>query len=186
MTEKNKKLLIIILSAIALALAVALIIVLVVGGREPATGTPGPETGTYYFDSGTQEYTLTLSGGNQFTLYVKGGTEAGTYTLADKTLTLDFAAEGVDNIEATLENDVVTLNYNGASMRFLKKINYTVSFEVNGGSSLEAQTVLNGQSASKPVDPAREGFIFVGWYTDSEFQTPFAFGADPVTADLTL
>ena len=75
MTEKNKKLLIILLSALAIALAAALIIVLVVqpGANGPATDdTPQPEEGLYYFDSGIQEYTLTLSRGHRFTLFVKG------------------------------------------------------------------------------------------------------------------
>ena len=187
MTDKNKKLLIIILSAIVVALAVALTVVLVMqGGSGVVDSGEHPEQGIYYYDSGTQEYTLTLSQGNRFTLYVKGGTESGTYTLADKALTLDFSAEGVENIEATLENNVVTLTFNGATMRFLKKVTYTVSFESNGGSSVQPQTVLNGKTLSKPEDPVREGQVFVGWYVDSEFKTPFAFDAQPVTADLTL
>ena len=188
MTDKNKKLLIIILSAIVVALAVALVVVLLVQGNQgaQADNTPHPESGIYYFDSGTQEYTLTLSEGNKFTLYVKGGTESGTYTLADKTLTLDFYTEGVETIAATLEENVVTLTFQGAAMRFLKKISYTVSFEPNGGSAVEAQSVLNGKSPAKPADPVREGYVFVGWYLDGEFKTPFGFGAQPVTADTVL
>lgn len=188
MTDKNKKLLIIILSAIVVALAVALVVVLLVQGNQGAQvdNTPHLESGIYYFDSGTQEYTLTLSEGNKFTLYVKGGTESGTYILTDKTLSLDFYSEGVETVEATLEDNVVTLTFQGAAMRFLKKISYTVSFETNGGSAVEALSVLNGKSPAKPADPVREGYVFVGWYLDGEFKMPFGFGAQPVTADTVL
>lgn len=189
MTDKNKKLLIIILSALVAALAVALVVVLLVGpgsGDSSLDNTSGPEVGTYYFDAGNQEYTLTLNEGRRFTLYIKGGTESGSYTLSDKALSLDFSAEGVQTIEAAMEDNVVTLTYQGATMRFLKKVTYTVSFESNGGSALEAQSVLNGKSFAQPNDPVREGFVFVGWYADSEFKAPFAFQAEPITSDMTL
>lgn len=189
MTDKNKKLSMIILAALCVILAVALVVVLLVkpgNNAQNADNTSGPEVGTYYFDAGHQEYTLTLNEGCRFTLYVKGGTESGSYTLNDKVLSLDFNAEGVQTIEATMEDNVVTLTYNNATMRFLKKVTYNVSFESNGGSALEALSVLNGKSFAQPNDPVRDGFVFVGWYVDSEFKAPFAFQAEPVTSDITL
>ena len=41
---------------------------------------------------------------------------------------------------------------------------YTVTFNVNGGSSVSAQSVETGKLVTKPVDPTREGYIFAGWY----------------------
>lgn len=189
MTDKNKKLSMIILAALCVVLAVALVVVLLVkpgSNVQNEDNASGPEVGTYYFDAGHQEYTLTLNEGCRFTLYVKGGTESGSYTLNDKVLSLDFTAEGIETIEATMENNVVTLTFNNATMRFLKKVTYNVSFESNGGSTLEALSVLNGKSFAQPNDPVRDGFVFVGWYVDSEFKAPFAFQADPVTSDITL
>ena len=48
-------------------------------------------------------------------------------------------------------------------------ITHTVIFNLNGGEgnlSTVAQTVLQGQSATRPeINPRREGFTFVDWYT---------------------
>ena len=150
------------------------------------TKTEWPEAGVYYFDDVNYENTLTLNVGDTFSLYVKGELFAGKYTLTDSQLELDFNAEGMDNVTATYEGNVISLTYKDASMRLLKKLNYTVSFNVDGGSEVASQTVLNGKSATKPADPAREGFVFVGWYADAEFKTAYAFGSAPITADTTI
>ena len=93
----------------------------------------GPETGVYYFDAGTDEYTIALNNVDQFTFLVMGENKTGTYALEGETLTFDFARAEDDDIEATLSDNVITLTYNNASMRFLKKINYTVSYDAQGG-----------------------------------------------------
>ncbi len=155
------------------------------GNNEP-TKTEWPEAGVYYFDDVNFENTLTLNVGDTFSLYVKGELSAGKYTLTDDQLVLDFNAEGVNDVTATYEGNVISLTYKDASMRFLKKLNYTVSFNVDGGSEVAAQTVLNGKSATKPADPIRPGFVFVGWYADAEFKNAYAFGAAPVSADTTI
>ncbi len=59
---------------------------------------------------------------------------------------------------------------------------YTVTFDVDGGSAVAAQTVNEGEAAVKPADPTKEGFTFVGWYVgDAEYDF-----ATPVTADVTV
>lgn len=62
---------------------------------------------------------------------------------------------------------------------------HKVTFESNGGSSVDAQSVRSGQAATKPADPEQEGFRFDGWYTDAKFSQLYNF-ATPVTGDLTL
>ena len=61
----------------------------------------------------------------------------------------------------------------------------TVTFEVNGGSAVEAQTVAWGGTLVKPADPTRDGFTFAGWYTDAALTQAYDFNAT-VTGDLTL
>lgn len=53
---------------------------------------------------------------------------------------------------------------------------YTVTFESNGGSAVESQTVSEGDPASRPVDPTKSGYVFGGWYIDAALSTPYTFG----------
>lgn len=47
---------------------------------------------------------------------------------------------------------------------------YNVSFNSNGGSVLPSQTIVYGGSISKPSNPTRDGFTFVGWFlSDQEY-----------------
>ena len=50
-----------------------------------------------------------------------------------------------------------------------------MTFDSNGGSAVEAQTVPFGEKAAKPADPTRTGYSFAGWYTDESFSQAFDF-----------
>ena len=63
---------------------------------------------------------------------------------------------------------------------------YTVDFESNGGSDVEAQSVAEGDYATKPDDPTKDGYVFGDWYDSSELDTIFEFDETPITADTTL
>ena len=39
---------------------------------------------------------------------------------------------------------------------------HTVTFDSNGGSAVDAQTVDDGGKAVKPADPTRDGYTFAG------------------------
>lgn len=62
---------------------------------------------------------------------------------------------------------------------------YTVTFSVDGGSTVAAQTVESGNKATEPVDPTKEGYTFEGWYGDAGLTTLYDFNT-PVTAAITL
>ena len=62
---------------------------------------------------------------------------------------------------------------------------YNVVFETNGGSSVESQEVEYGEKAVKPEDPSKDGYNFMGWYTDATFKNYYDFNT-PVTSNLTL
>ena len=64
-------------------------------------------------------------------------------------------------------------------------VNYTVTFESNGGSTVPSQTVGSGKTASQPANPTRTGYTFIAWCSDAELTTSFNFGT-PITADTML
>ena len=59
---------------------------------------------------------------------------------------------------------------------------YTVTFDSNGGSSVKAQKVIKGETATEPKDPTKDGFVFKGWQLDG---ADYNFDA-AVTKDITL
>lgn len=61
----------------------------------------------------------------------------------------------------------------------------SVTFESNGGTAIEAQTLKLGEKASKPVGPKREGFAFGGWFSDEALTMAYDF-AVPVDRSMTL
>lgn len=65
-------------------------------------------------------------------------------------------------------------------------IAYTVTFETNGGTAIEAQLVPEGTFATKPATaPTKEGNLFEGWYTEQTMTNLFKFYT-PITKDITL
>ena len=60
-----------------------------------------------------------------------------------------------------------------------------VIFDTQGGSSVGAQTVKVGGTASEPDAPTKDGYRFVRWTTDPAGTTPYTFGT-PVNAPVTL
>ncbi len=62
---------------------------------------------------------------------------------------------------------------------------FTVTFNTQGGSAINSQTVTSGATLAKPADPARTGYTFQGWYTDEACTTAYDFSS-PVTGSLTL
>lgn len=66
-----------------------------------------------------------------------------------------------------------------------KLLKETVTFDTNGLCDVAPASVDHGTAVAKPADPEAQGFIFAGWYTDSEFETAFDF-KKPVTEATTV
>ena len=49
-----------------------------------------------------------------------------------------------------------------------EKSTYTVMFNSNGGSTISEQVVEEGNSATKPIDPKKDGYIFIEWLLDGK------------------
>ena len=64
---------------------------------------------------------------------------------------------------------------------------YTVSFNTDGGSSIEEQVVNDGEKATRPTtNPTKDGYNFINWYTDSNYSTLFDFDNTTITSDTTI
>lgn len=188
-TEMSKRKLILLISVIiaviALAVAAVFITISILGGEDDPT-PDGDRTSGVYCSVGGKACELTLKESGEFILTYGGDTLAGDYLLQGTSLTLDFDKEGLADATGTLKDGVVSLTLDGASLRLVRKVEYTVKFNTGGGSALPDVKVMNGQAATAPTDPTRDGYIFVGWYKDAEFKKPYTFSADVVTADITV
>ena len=63
-----------------------------------------------------------------------------------------------------------------------KPVYYTVTFDSDGGSDVESQSVEKGKFVQKPDDPIKDGFTFVGWYNE---KVKFDF-YKAITSNITL
>ena len=69
---------------------------------------------------------------------------------------------------------------------------FQVTFDSQGGSSVDSPTVSYGDPVAEPEEPTREGYTFDGWYTKAKGGSAWRFAddvsknPDEVTSDLTL
>lgn len=130
--------------------------------------------GSYAEISGSGEYstgeTVTINAGER-SGYTFGGWTTDYVQLADSN-----AAETT----FTMPNKavIVTANWTktggnggGGTSR------YTVSFDSNGGSTVESQRIKKNGTVTEPPAPTKDGFKFDGWYTDKELIDRYNFGS---------
>lgn len=153
------------------------------GNILPEKKEEGPETGVYYYVADDVEYLLALNSGDVVTVLTAETSKVGSYSVSQDKLTINI---GDNQYTATLNGNVLILNYGDMSVRFVKKITYTVKFDSNGGSAVDSVSVINGKTVAAPEVPTKNGYEFIGWYKDDNYSTPFVFGSDIVTDDITL
>ncbi|WP_180339386.1 InlB B-repeat-containing protein, partial [Peptoniphilus catoniae] len=106
-----------------------------------------------------------------------GYTFAGWYKDAGLTTPFNFATETI-NADITL---YAKWNENPPA-----PTSYTVTFNTNGGSAVNQQTITAGGLVTKPADPTKDGYTFAGWYKDAGLTTPFDFVNETINADTTI
>lgn len=62
----------------------------------------------------------------------------------------------------------------------------TVSFDFHNGSEVEEVIVNIGDKVSEPNKPTREGYIFGGWYRNTDYTERWDFEKDVVASNITL
>ncbi len=171
-------------SAVAMAtIAVALLMALV----PMMNGTDADGETTYDRDYGTfYSYTLQLVFDGQDAESIAWDFGDGSPVSNEWNPRHTYAAKGEYIVTQTTTN-----SYNGGSTT-VEKYRVVIAgfpvltFESNGGSSvIQIEQTAYNVSATKPVDPVREGYTFDGWFTDSALTTPMDWSAG-VTRSMTL
>ncbi|MDE5867437.1 MAG: InlB B-repeat-containing protein, partial [Anaeroplasmataceae bacterium] len=67
-----------------------------------------------------------------------------------------------------------------------EKMKHIVNFHSKGGSTVENQEVETYGLIQKPANPSLEGYVFGGWYLDSDCLVEWIFDTDIVTENITL
>ncbi|MBR2833510.1 MAG: InlB B-repeat-containing protein [Bacilli bacterium] len=151
-------------------------------------GSTGNKTYTANYEKNdSQTYTITydLNGGtvssnpqsytsetNSFTLnnptkpgYTFIGWTGSNGTTPQTTVTIEKGSTGDRTYTANYEkNDSQT---------------YTITFDTDGGSSINSITQQAGTEITEPTSPTKAGYTFAGWYEDLEFKNKFAFTIMP-------
>lgn len=105
-----------------------------------------------------------------------------------------YAGTDADNLEATAFN--FTTEITGPITLYAKwteDAHFTVTFNSNGGSSVDSQKLYTGSDpvyATEPTSPTKAGLTFVGWFTSSDngetlSTTAYEFDSE-VVGDITL
>ncbi len=132
---------------------------------------PDTYTVTFATDGGTEVAIQTVESGNlasEPTAPTKDGYEFSVWYTTDNSVAYDFTTPITADI---------TLNAYWLEL-------YTVTFNVNEGSTVANQTVASGKTVTEPSVPTKEGYTFARWYTTDD-SISFDFDS-PVTADVTL
>lgn len=138
------------------------------------------------------EYTVTFN--------VDGGTVVDPITVYENEQILEPTAPTKDGFtfagwykEDTLVNvfdfgtEVITGDITlYAKWEAIPTVTFTVTFESNAGSLVDAQVVAEGALATEPAIPTKDGFTFEGWFKEDTLVNLFDFAVDVVTADITL
>lgn len=183
-----------------------------VGGTFAGWNTEKDRSGTAYDDM-AEVSNLTLTDGGTVNLYAQwdmevyhidydldGGrlpageknkdtyTAADSFTLVNPTRT-DYDFKGWMGTGLTSPQTTVTIEEGSTGDRQYDAVwrmkYYQVQFVDNGGTGVEPQLVKIHAKATKPADPTRSGYRFIGWYEDAGLTKAYDFNRE-IVKDTTL
>ena len=163
---------------------------------EDSKYTFGEESGsiTLYIKYRANNYTVTINLDGGASEGFTGSTISVTYDSEYINLPNDPTKKGHTFVGWYLNNTLITedsiVKVTDNSQTIVAKYNknsYNVTFNTNGGSYVEGQTVVFGEHITKPEEPTKLGYAFKGWYKDNNiFEQAFDFenttmGSDAIT-----
>ncbi|MBU1020898.1 MAG: InlB B-repeat-containing protein, partial [Firmicutes bacterium] len=95
------------------------------------------------------------------------------YSDSELTTLYDFTSEVTSNMTIYAKWDKIELEI------------YTIMFDTNGGTQISSVLVEENHVFSTPIEPTREGYTFIDWYSDSELTTLYDFTSE-VTSHMTI
>ena len=109
----------------------------------------------------------------------------------------DPIREGYTFLKWTIGAGTTSLEYNFASLINAERTVYaqwekipdpiyTVTFDSQGGSAVDAQEIEKGQKVTRPDNPTKENYTFGGWFKDAACTSAWNFDSETVTQDMTL
>ncbi len=152
--------------------------------EQVATPIITPEPGTY---NQAQEVAMATATAGAMIYYTTDGSEPSQnsiqYTGAIK-IASDTTIKAIAIKDGMKSSAVMTAGY---KIRIPEpEVKFSVSFDTNGGmpSTIASQEVVKWKQATKPIDPTRQSYSFVGWY---EAYSDIAFDFElPIISDVNL
>ena len=84
-----------------------------------------------------------------------------------------------------VENNTVL--YGGWDMEFVvQETEHTITFKPNNGTADSMIKVVSGTLIPRPTLPVKDGYTFIGWYTDADCTSGWNFDTDVATSNMTL
>lgn len=169
--NKNVK----IIAVIGALLILAMILFIIFGGKKETF------TVSFYTDEGNRIESQTIEEGERVSRPVnptKDGYIFDNWYIGDDIY--DFTLKVTKNI--TLSAKWVKDNTSEEDNEEVIAEKYTVTFNSNGGSSVESVVVEKGQTVNKPTNPTRKNYEFVSWQLNGK---DYDFSKE-ITSDITL
>lgn len=123
---------------------------------------------------------ITWESSNPAVIATNGKVNRPSYKQGDATVTLTATLAATPS-DATIRNQIRTKSFTVTVEKKDQDV-FTVAFNSDGGSPVASQSILDGQKATAPANPTKNGYTFAGWYNGSvkyDFNTA-------VTSNLTL
>lgn len=172
----SKKRRMIVIAGLVMAMTSATVPAIVMTGCNRQT-TPANKqiTGEYYDE--TDNFILQLYGdGYTYVMYINGVKTEGTYTFKGDNLALTIGGNIV-TAKVSKNKDSITLSYNEKDYSLNQTSIRTLSFDTDGADEISSQLIADGYAGVCPDEPSKSGAIFLGWFTDNTYATPFDFDA---------